>query len=122
MKTLTRRVIMREYDYNRATQYIPMLYTRASFVPFTLKDLEQERMLQVLSTPEDQVEGIRYTIPENYTYPRSLLWYLKDSLYNEKYLEWFSEYDADGNLWIQSKSNAPKSKLGRATFEYDYSR
>ena len=121
MKTVRRQIIIREYDYDRIVQlYIPILYTRASFVPFTLKDLEQERMLQVLSTPEENIEQIKYRIPDNYDYPRSFLWCLKDQLYNDKYPEWFSEYDENGYMWIQARKNTPKSKLGRATFEYDY--
>lgn len=121
MKILKRKVVIREYDYNRIIQrYIPSLYTRAIFVPFTLKDLEQECMLRVLSTSLETVEKINYRASYNYEYPGPLLWDLRDRLYNEQYAKWFSEYDDTGCIWIQSKKNVPRSRLGWATFEYDY--
>lgn len=121
MKHLRRQVIIREYDYKRMVEsYIPILYTRSTFTPFTLKDLEQQYFLQVLTEPAGTTEKKKYEIPENYEYPRTFLWYLKDSLYNSKYTDWFSEYDDNGYLWIQARRTTPKSKLGWGVFEFDY--
>jgi hypothetical protein len=45
---------------------------------------------------------------------------MQNYLYDKNYVDWFSKYDDDGYMYIQSKRNAPESILGWATVEYDY--
>ena len=124
MKTLRRRVIIRQYDYNKLIkEVIPRLYHVASFEPITLKELEHEHLMMVLSdqgrpmllAPQDHRVDLKY-----YEYPRSYLYQMQKMLYDKHYVEWFSEYDKDGYMWIQARKNTPRTMLGWGTFEYYY--
>lgn len=114
-KLLKRRVIIRQYDYLKIQNRARQVYDRTDFEPITLKELEHEHLLKVLS-------GARLPKPMygEYYYPRNYLYEMANYLYDKNYVDWFSKYDADGYMYIQSKRNAPESMLGWATFEYDY--
>jgi hypothetical protein len=117
MKKLRRRVIIRQYDYHKVVKRaVPKLYTECSFVPITLKELEQEHLLKVLANEK---------LPEppawlQLKYPKQYLYAMKDYLYDEHYVDWFSEYDENGYMWIQAKKGGPETMLGWATFEVEY--
>lgn len=129
MKKLRRRIIIRQYDYQKlAHEAIPGLYDSSTFVPITLKELEQEHLMRVLSETQsaylNSVPKRKKWVGDDddtyYKYPRNFLWQMQDYLYDKKYIDWFSEYDEDGYLWIQSKKNAPRTVLGWGEFEYNY--
>lgn len=124
VKKLRRRVIIRQYDYLKlAHQAIPGLYDASSFVPITLKELEHEHLMMVLSEKPSTKFLVRsdYNIDKrDYEYPRNYLWEMQNSLYNKSYVDWFSEYDEDGYMWIQARKNTPKTLLGWGEFEYYY--
>lgn len=127
MKTLRRRCIIRQYDYLKLTQmYIPLYYHRAEFAPITINDLEQERLLHILKNDNsDIVQRSGKNQPvyvEDLEYPRNYLRAMQDYLYNSEYVNWFSDYDEDGYMWIQARSNTPRTVLGWGVFEYDYER
>ena len=117
MKHLRRRVIMRQYDYiKHLKNFVPVFYDSSDFEPITLEELKKEHMFLLLKNSAslsklDQID---------YEYPRNYLAAMSDWLYNRDYVNWFSEYDEDGYLWIQARSNTPSSILGWATFESDY--
>ena len=123
MRTLRRKVIIREYDYERVRSYAFMplrhmglndtLYDRAEFTPITKTQLEHENLIKILK----EVRGENPLRPT--TVPALFLFNAKDYLYNERYIEWTSEYDDNGYIWIQSKKNAPKTRLGWGIFEKD---
>jgi len=123
-KQLRRRVIIREYDYNKVVdRALPSLYHKANFVPITLKELEQEHLLMVLSEHPSQKLPMRRRYKGDdpcYQYPKNYLWEMQDILYNKSYVDWFSEYDKDGYMWIQARKNTPRTLLGWGTFEYNY--
>jgi carotenoid cleavage dioxygenase-like enzyme len=124
MSVLRRRVIIRQYDYLKlAHEAIPGLYDASSFVPITLKELEQEHLMMVLSEKPSE----KLLVPRNYQsdekyyeYPQNYLWHMQNRLYDKKYVGWFSEYDEDGYLWIQARKNTPRTLLGWGEFEYYY--
>jgi hypothetical protein len=118
MKHLRRRIIIREYDFCRIQSSARQLYDDVNFEPVTLKEIEQEHFFKILSG-KYQEPKIRNTIFE-YDHPRNFLYEMSDYLYDKKYVDWFSKFDQDGYMYIQSKRNAPESMLGWATFEYDY--
>jgi hypothetical protein len=125
MKHLRRRIIIRQYDYtDMVKRAIPTWYHTSSFEPITLKELEQEYLLALLSEKKSQMllAPSRYCPPNEqyYQYPQSYLWQMQNFLYDKNYVKWFSEYDEDGYMWIQARKNTPKTLLGWATFEYDY--
>mgnify|MGYP006270816045 CR=1 FL=1 len=115
MKQLRRKVIIREYDFNRIMNSALKLYDSIEFEPITLNQLKQEHLFKILS-------GTKLPQPMygEYTYPRNYLYEMRNYLYNTDYAEWFSKYDEDGYMYIQSKRNAPESILGWAIFEYKY--
>lgn len=116
MKHLRRRVIIRQYDYHRVQNSALKVYNRTDFEPITLQELEHEHLLKVLS-------NVDLPVPPPYldlTYPKTYLYRMQNYMYNKEYVNWFSEYDEDGYMWIQAKRNTPASMLGWATFEYDY--
>ena len=115
-KYLRRRVIIREYDFLKIYNYSLKLYDSAEFEPITLKQLEHEHLLKVISgtkLPQPLYHG-------EYHYPKNYLYEMSNFLYDRKYVDWFSKYDADGYMYIQSRPNRPESMLGWATFEYNY--
>ena len=117
MKHLRRRVIMRQYDYvKHHGSFVPSYYSASNFVPITLKELEQEYLLKILNGTIDE-ERIKKI---NFEYPKNYLQAMSDYLYKQEYIQWFSEYDEDGYMWIQARANTPRSVLGWATFELDY--
>lgn len=122
MKHLRRRCIIRHYDFEKLVkQYVPDLYHTAEFVPLTLKELEQERLLLVLKeTDKIKSQRHREVYIEDLEYPRNYLRAMNDYLYHEKYVDWFSDYDESGYMWIQARANTPRSVLGWGIFEYNY--
>lgn len=124
MKTLRRRIIIRQYDYDKMVKNaIPKLYHNANFTPITLKELEQEHLMMVLSEKKSQ----KFLVPSDhriddkyYEHPRSYLWQMQNVLYDRNYVDWFSDYDEDGYMWVQAKKNTPRTLLGWGEFEYNY--
>lgn len=117
MRRLRRRVIIRLHDYEKVRKRaIPSLYTECSFVPITLTELEQEHLMLVLANKQLPVPPPWLQLK----HPKQYLYAMKDYLYDENYIKWFSEYDEDGYMWIQAKKNAPNTMLGWATFEVEY--
>lgn len=122
-RTLRRKVIIREYDFEKvkAQAFAPLafmgfsdtLYDRAEFKLITKTDLEHENLIKILKKGCDD-NPLRPT-----AIPALLLFNAKDYLYNEKYIEWHSEYDEDGYIWVQARKNTPKTRLGWGIFEKD---
>ena len=117
MKHLQRRIIIRQYDYEKIVkQHVPGLYSTATFVPITLDELKKEHTFAILRNNSD-----RYRLENvHYEYPRNYLQAMDDRLYDKRYVDWFSNYDSDGLMWIQSRQNTPRSVLGWGVFEYNY--
>lgn len=121
-RTLTRKVIIREYDYNKVREEALhsadgiTLYDRVSFMPLNQENLEKLKMLDILrgkkSTPLIESEL-------DLKHPYRLVAELKDYLYSEKYYEWSLSVDDDGYLCVQSRKNTPKTRLGWGVFEKD---
>lgn len=118
-RTLKRRVIIREYDFEKvkAQAFAPIgfmvdvkLYDRAEFIPLKLDEMEQLHLVNIL-------KGKDIHMYENLTFPSVLLFKLKDYLYDEKYIDWNPEYDADGYVWVQARKNTPRTRLGWGIFE-----
>jgi hypothetical protein len=122
-RTLTRRVIIREYDFKRvkaealsagfATQYV--LYDRAEFTPLNEDNLEKLKLVDILKGKK----SVLSTTELNLQFPAMTLYQLRDYLYNEKYYNWDVTIDEDGFLCVQSRKNTPKSRLGWGVFEKD---
>lgn len=123
LKTLRRRVIIREYDFDKVrtqafsplsfAETISTLYDRAEFKPFTRDGLEKEHLLQILKKPKHENPFKPTQIPAIFLYN------LRDYLYNEKYINWNAEYDDEGYIWVQARKNTPRSRLGWGIFEKD---
>ncbi len=125
-RVLKRRVIIREYDYKKVEAQVlaPLntmgltetLYDRVSFMPLNQEALEKLKVMEILkgkkSSPLLETE---YDL----TRPASLVYDLKDYLYDERYYTWRVFTDADGYLCVRSRANTPASRLGWATFEKD---
>ena len=121
-RTLTRKVIIREYDYNKVREEALIssdgitLYDRTTFMPLNQENLEKLKMIDILrgkkSTPLIESEL-------NLAHPYRLVAELKDYLYSEKYYEWKLSVDDDGYLCVQSRKNTPKTRLGWGVFEKD---
>jgi hypothetical protein len=123
IRTLRRKVIIREYDYEkvRDQSFMPLrsmglmetMYDRAEFRPITKTQLEYDNLIMLLRDDFEE-NPLRPT-----AIPALFLFNAKDYLYNQKYIEWKSEYDDDGYIWIQAKKNAPRTRLGWGIFEKD---
>jgi hypothetical protein len=122
-RTLRRKVIIREYDYDkvRSQAFSPLnymgltdtLYDRAEFKPLTRKQLEHENLIKLLKTGGEE-NPLRPT-----EIPALFLFNVKDYLYDRRYIEWHSEYDDQGQIWVWARKNTPRSRLGWGIFEKD---
>lgn len=120
LRTLKRKVIIREYDFNKVKEQATglyfdgtALYDRVSFNPISRDNLEKENLLRILKNP-DKTNPFKPT-----EVPALLLFNIKDYLFNQKYIDWNAEYDKEGYIWVQARKNTPRSKLGWGIFEKD---
>ena len=120
IRTLRRKVIIREYDFNKVRDqaFAPLgisgaLYDRAEFVPLTKNDLEIQNLVHIIKKGQDNNPLKPTGIPAVFLYNA------KDYLYSPKYIDYNPEYDEDGYIWVQARKNTPRSRLGWGIFEKD---
>lgn len=121
-RTLTRRIIIREYDFNRVRDEAfsvimgeGALYDRAEFTPMSNDTLEKLKLVELLKGKRTQLSQAAL----NLEIPALTLYQLKDYLYSEKYCQWKVTIDDDGYLCVQARKNTPKSRIGWGVFEKD---
>ena len=116
--------MIREYDFNKIRDqalgigyYVDntALYDRVSWTPISKDTLEKLKLQEILKGKTSPLT----TADLNLKMPAVLVAQLRDYLYNEKYYHWKVSVDEEGYLCIQSKSNAPKTRLGWGVFEKD---
>lgn len=118
-RVLRRRVIIRKYDYDRMVKDAlgvfegTTLYDRAEFTPLNRDALEKQSLLLMLR------DNPRWQHYKPTPYPIHLLARFSDYLYDQSYLKWTVQWDDRGSMWIQSRSNTPRTELGWAVFEKD---
>jgi hypothetical protein len=117
---LSRKIIMREYDFIKELQPVPMksgghysLYDRAYFTPITKDGLEKEYLIHVLT---EKVSGDSWKPTHT---PAKYLYDMKKRLYSESYVKWQFRFCDDGYIWIRYNKNTPETKLGWGIFEMD---
>lgn len=111
MKTLRRRVLIRELDWQRIQRQALRLYDRAEFAPVTCTEIQHEYLLGVL-------QG-KNPVQPDLSYPAQYLNAIRDRLYDVNYAQWHSYQDND-LIYVKSRGNARPSCLGWARFERDY--
>jgi hypothetical protein len=124
IRTLRRKVIIREYDYNKVRDQAlgglifdgVALYDRAEFTPLNQEALEKLKVVEILrgkkNTPILEADL-------DLKMPARLVQQLKDYLYDDRYYQWSVTTDENGYLCVQARKNTPKSCLGWAVFEKD---
>lgn len=124
-RTLRRKTLMREYDYNKVREQAIMplrqfeyvsLYDRCYFIPLNQEGLEKLRLLDILKGKDTPLLDPLLDLNK----PAMLLYKLKDYLYNEKYHQWTVSTDSEGVVCVQARKNTPVSRIGMAIFEKDY--
>jgi hypothetical protein len=125
IRTLRRRVIIREYDYQKVCKeaFAPLscmgikdsLYDRAEFTPLDQLALEKIKLVELLKGKTN----ILTTLDVEIKNPALLLYNLKDFLYTDKYYTWEVTVDEDKFVCVQARKNTPKSRIGWAVFEKD---
>lgn len=123
LRTLKRKVIIREYDFNKVaedateTRYDGhALYDRVSFLPLNQENLEKLKVVELLKGKE-HTPLVKSDWNDNI--PAMLLYQLKDYLYDNRYYDWRVTIDGEGYLCVQSRKNTPKTRLGWGVFEKD---
>ena len=124
-RTLRRKVIIREYDFNKVKEqaFMPIacmgisdtLYDRASFLPLNQDNLEKLKVEEIL---RGKTAGLK-SVDWNLKMPAVLVAQLKDYLYNNRYYDWQVSIDDEGYLCVQARKNTPKTRLGWGIFEKD---
>lgn len=114
LKTMRRRVLIREYDYVRMVKRaVPELYDTAEFEPITKHSIEQEKMWSTLQSKRVlwlyEGKGIR-----------QIFHGMRDYLYSERYLRWNPIWDNDNYLCVQSRHDYPPSRMGWGIFTVTY--
>jgi hypothetical protein len=118
MKTLRRRCIIRETDFEKVKRkaFMPIgvdvLYDSAEWTPITRESIERDMILKGLKG-QMMPRGGSWLIPEDYVL------YSQDSLYDQRYKTWQADWDEEGYMTIQSRSNVQPVRLGWAVFEKD---
>lgn len=120
MKPIRRRVLIREYDYQKMITNSyggivydgMMLYNKSEFEPLTKTRIEQEQTWATLANKRQVWQYAGRGVSH-------ILYGMKDYLYNPRYMEWNKSWDEDEYLCVQARSNTPKSRIGWATFEYN---
>lgn len=121
MRTLRRKVIIREYDFNKIREQVLThhdgyaLYDRVSFLPLNEDSLEKLKLQEILKGKTGPITEVTADL----TRPALLLYQLRDYLYNVRYTEWKVFTDDDGYLCVQSRKNTPKTRIGWGVFEKD---
>ena len=125
IRTLRRKVIIREYDFNKVRDraFAPLvsmniadtLYDRAKFIPLNQDNLEKLKVAEILRGRESSLKDIRWENPM----PSRLVAQLKDYLYDTRYYDWRVTIDEEGYICVQARNNTPKSRLGWGIFEKD---
>ncbi len=123
LRTLKRKVIIREYDFNKVAEYATetrydghALYDRVSFLPLNQENLEKLKVVELLKGKE-HTPLVKSDWNDNI--PAMLLYQLKDYLYDNRYYDWRVTIDGEGYLCVQSRKNTPKTRLGWGVFEKD---
>ena len=115
MKLLRRKILMREYDYNKRLDQSNALYHRVMFEPVTADDLEKLHLIHILK--HGSVKKSYFSRDEA---AKLLLWKVKDYLFTDKYISWVLPEYEDGFIWTQARKSTPKTRLGWAIYEMDY--
>ena len=125
IRTLRRKVIIREYDFNKVRDqaFAPLactgipdtLYDRASFLPLNQDNLEKLKVAEILRGKSSTLKDIRWES----AMPARLVAQFKDHLYNVRYYDWHVTIDEEGYICVQARKNKPKSRLGWGIFEKD---
>jgi hypothetical protein len=118
VRTLKRKVLIREYDYKKVKAQaftsvgISTLYDRASFTPVSFSDIEKHQMLEIL-------KGKTETTWRDLEQPALALYSVRDYLYDVRYYDWRVTFDEEGYLCVQARKNTPLSRIGWGIFEKD---
>lgn len=123
LRTLRRKVIIREYDFNKVAQEatethhgIQSLYDRASFLPLNEENLEKLKIVEILQGKE-HTSLLKSDWNDNV--PAMMLYQLRDYLYDKRYYDWLVTIDGQGFICVQARKNTPNTRLGWGVFEKD---
>ena len=123
LRTLRRKVIIREYDYAKVAHQATYgfydgvsLYDRVSFLPIDQEALEKLKVVEILQGKE-HTPLLKSDWNDNV--PAMMLYQLRDYLYDKRYYEWKVTIDEQGFICVQSRNNTPRTRLGWAVFEKD---
>jgi len=123
LRTLRRKVIIREYDFNKVAQEATgvhhdgqSLYDRVSFLPLNQENLEKLKVVEILQGKEHTV---LLKSDWNNNVPAMMLYQLRDYLYDKRYYDWRVSIDDQGFICVQARKNTPKTRLGWGVFEKD---
>ncbi len=111
MKT-KRRIIIREYDFEKFPKSIHKRYDAVTFKPLT-KDYFQKRVTYF------SLKGKEYLARQymHYEYPESLLRKMTGvKFHKSEYQYWLVKYDDQGQLKIRAGLGQPESRLGILTY------
>lgn len=124
-RTLTRKVIIREYDFKKVQgQALGIglysdnmsLYDRVSFFPLDQVQLEKLKVVEIL---KGKTHTPLVAIEWNNNIPAMMMFHLKDYLYDPRYYDWTVSIDEEGYVCVQARKNTPKSRIGWGVFEKD---
>jgi hypothetical protein len=121
-RVLRRKVIIREYDFNKIKGEAlgnhfdgAALYDRVSWVPINQDTLEKLKLQEILKGKTGPLTLANLDLKM----PALLIAQLKDYLYDKRYYDWRVTTDEEGFLCVQSRTNTPRTRLGWGVFEKD---
>jgi hypothetical protein len=115
-KLLRRRVLAREYDFDKYLQpAVPTLYDTAEFEPVTVRDLEHLHLVDRIKNPVAMPHWQRPS-----AWPRAFLFDHKTQSYRVDYFEYLVDVDENDFIWVQYRKNTPRSRIGWAVLTKRY--
>jgi hypothetical protein len=116
VKLLRRRTLIREIDFDKIRRRCESLYTRVSWQPITMGDLEQLVMFDVLRGKLGSLDSAKFTHVWN---AKEMLNYFRPQLWDKDYVK--ARVCVEDNLvMVEYRRTSPRCRLGWMECEFDY--
>jgi hypothetical protein len=112
VKLLRRRTLIREIDFDKIHRRCAELYTRVSWQPISISDLEQLVILDVL-------RGKLESINDRSLSAKEMLNYFRPQLWNQDYVR-AQVTVQDNRVMVRYNRASPRCQLGWMECEFDY--
>ncbi len=116
VKLLRRRTLIREIDFDKIRRRCQTLYTRVSWQPVYMSDLEQLVMFDILRGKLGSLDSAKFTHVWN---AKEMLNYFRPQLWDKDYVRAQITVQ-DNRVMVRYNRASPRCQLGWMECEFDY--